>query len=279
MSTDNNIWETKGFKDTLKTLWWATQFGFRVSPPLYTFLFIQRFLSVGLPIAHAYFASLVVGELVRLLTASVDQISQHLVVWLALATVSLAAKGMNEHLWTYLCERYSQVYTLKAIGAYLERMVSLDAQYYEDASFKTLQDRAYNVLSWQIEATSNWIQDIVANLLGLGLIAGIFLRINPLFIPFGVEAADEPGSRIRQPLIVEVDRILGGEDNTETECPGLFQECQEGCLGGRILDWWKIAEDLVHIEECSQARRARLGSHPSEDFVEQHGYEKHPFRI
>ncbi len=70
-----------------------------------------------------------------------------------------------------------------------------------------------------------------------------------------LQSSDEPGAGIGQPLIVEIDGVLGGEDDAKSKGACLFEQRHQRQFGRRIGDRGEIAEDLIHIKEGSQARR------------------------
>ncbi len=45
-----------------------------------------------------------------------------------------------------------------------------------------------------------------------------------------LQLADKPGSGIGQCLVIEVDRVLCYQYTTDTERPGLLEQCQEGAF-------------------------------------------------
>lgn len=169
-------------KDILKTLLWSSKFGYSVSPVLYSLKFAQRLLTAGLPILEAYYASKVIGGIVTLLSTESPQMNSDLIRWVILSVIAIALRGITAHIGDYLNVRYNYVYNLKAFSMYLQQVVSIDAQYHEDPKFKTLQDKAYDVIAWRIMALINRIQGLTASILGLALISYIFVQVNPLFI-------------------------------------------------------------------------------------------------
>jgi len=179
-----NLWSenSRGFKGILRTLAWSAGFCFKVSPILYSLKFIYQLAAVLLPVAIAYFSSQIIGELVNLISINSGEITPILIQWIILTIVATALRGINNHFGTYLTVRFNYLYNLKAFGGYLQRIVDLDAQYHENPSFKTLQGRAYDVLSWRVMAIANRLQGLISSLISLGLISYIFFQINPLFL-------------------------------------------------------------------------------------------------
>ena len=77
-------------------------------------------------------------------------------------------------------------------------------------------------------------------------------------VALGLQPAEEPGAGVRQAFVVEVDRVLRGEQHADAERAGLLEERQERRLRRRVRDRREVAEDLVHVEDRAQARGARL---------------------
>ena len=44
------------------------------------------------------------------------------------------------------------------------------------------------------------------------------------FVAFGLQSPDEPRPDVGKALVVEIDRILRGQDDAETEGPSLFEQ-------------------------------------------------------
>ena len=53
-----------------------------------------------------------------------------------------------------------------------------------------------------------------------------------VLVPLGLQAADEPGAGVGQALVVEVHRVLGGEQDAHPERAGLLEQGQSGFLDG-----------------------------------------------
>ena len=94
------------------------------------------------------------------------------------------------------------------------------------------------------------------------------------FIALGLEAAEEPGADIGEGLVVEVDGILGGDEQAESEGAGLLEEDHGGVRGGG-----EVAVDFVHVEHGAEAGGAALGSHPAEHLIEEEGDEEHALAV
>ena len=88
-------------------------------------------------------------------------------------------------------------------------------------------------------------------------------------VALGLKATEEPGAGVRQPLVIQVDRVLRGQDDTQPVRARLFEQCQERSLRWRIGDGGEIAEDLVHVEHRPQTVGPGLRPHPSEHLVQQ----------
>ena len=102
---------------------------------------------------------------------------------------------------------------------------------------------------------------------------------HPRLVALGLQPAEEPGAGVRQAFVVEVDRVLRRKQDPDTERAPLFEERQKRSLRRRIRDRREVADDLVHVDDGAQARRAGLGTHPGDDLVEQQRHEEHPLRV
>ncbi|HTQ06319.1 MAG TPA: hypothetical protein VMI54_20805 [Polyangiaceae bacterium] len=89
----------------------------------------------------------------------------------------------------------------------------------------------------------------------------------------GLEAADEPGAGIAEGAVVEVHRVLGGEDEADAECAGLFHEGDERALGGwvrgmRRKEAVEFVEDDERAEVFAAGKSADVGEELFEDDAE-----------
>ena len=85
-------------------------------------------------------------------------------------------------------------------------------------------------------------------------------------VALGLQPAEEPGAGVGEPLVVEVDRVLRRQHDAEAERAPLLEQRQQRRLRRRIRDRREVAEDLVHVDDRAQARRAglpRASSHRS----------------
>ncbi len=102
---------------------------------------------------------------------------------------------------------------------------------------------------------------------------------HPLLVLVGLEAADQPRPGVREALVVEVDGVLGGEQHAHAERARLLQQSEERFLRRRLPDRREVSEDLVHVDERTQAGRARLPPHPGQDGVQEQRHEEHPLGV
>jgi hypothetical protein len=78
----------------------------------------------------------------------------------------------------------------------------------------------------------------------------------------GLETTYEPGPDIRKTLIVEIDRILRTEYNTDTVGPCLFEQRNHGFFGRWVFHRREKSVYLIHIKEGAQAGGTALHPHP-----------------
>ena len=94
--------------------------------------------------------------------------------------------------------------------------------------------------------------------------------LQPLAVLLGLQRAHHPGAHVGEALVVEVHRVLGGEDDPHPLRARLLEERQERPLGGRVRRVGReVAEDLVHVDERAQLGRPPLAAHPGLDLVEE----------
>ena len=84
------------------------------------------------------------------------------------------------------------------------------------------------------------------------------------FVALGLQAADPPGADVRQRFVVEIHRVLRGEQHAEAEGASLLQEDHHRLLRRRHGGGRQVAVDLVHVEEGAEGGGALLSTHPAE---------------
>ncbi len=94
-------------------------------------------------------------------------------------------------------------------------------------------------------------------------------------VPLRLQPAHEPGPAVRQPLVVQVHRVLRRQHHADAERPRLFEQRQQRLFGRRVGDGREVAKDFVHVDQRAQAGRARLRADPADDLVEQQGDKEH----
>ena len=110
--------------------------------------------------------------------------------------------------------------------------------------------------------------------------AGVFQSFqHALFVAVCLQASDEPRAAVGQRFVIEIRRVLRGDENAETEGARLFEQEEKRTFGRRVGDGRQVAENFVEIEQCAQRGRAGLAPHPRDHFLEQGGDKKHAFRV
>lgn len=87
-------------------------------------------------------------------------------------------------------------------------------------------------------------------------------------VAFRLKPADAPGAGVRHCLVVEIDRVLGGEQQSDAVGAGLLQQRQNRALCRRVRNGWHEAEDLIHVHQHSQIAGALLRPHPRDQLGE-----------
>ena len=95
----------------------------------------------------------------------------------------------------------------------------------------------------------------------------------------GLHAADEPGAGVGERFVVEIDRVLGGEDEAEAVGARLFEEGEQRFFAGRVGAGRQVAVEFVHVEDGAQGAAAALAAHPGDEVAEQQGDEGHAFGV
>ena len=87
----------------------------------------------------------------------------------------------------------------------------------------------------------------------------------PGLVSFGLKPANHPCACVRDCLVVDVDRVLRGQHQTNTKGSGLLQNGKN-----RFLRWWHCrrrneTKHLVHVDQHPQVVAAWLAAHPGHD--------------
>jgi hypothetical protein len=98
-------------------------------------------------------------------------------------------------------------------------------------------------------------------------------------VALGLQLADEPGARVGQALVIEVDRVLRGQHHAQARGARLLEQRQQRRLRGRIGRRRHEPEQLVHVEHGTQARGARLPPRPGQQRLQQQRHEEHALRV
>lgn len=174
--------EKKKEVNIFKILWWSSKFGFEIDPVLYTLKFLTSLPIYLLPILEAFLTSKIIEEIIFLVQKGDTAISTNLYTWLFLSIANLVLIGLFVNLNEYITVRYNYVYTLRSFSLYLKQLVAIDVQYHEDPGFKSLIERAKDVINWRLISVINRIQGLVVGLISLIFVLYIFFAVNPIFI-------------------------------------------------------------------------------------------------
>ena len=90
---------------------------------------------------------------------------------------------------------------------------------------------------------------------------------------------DEPRAGIGESFVIQVNRVLGGQQNTKPKSARLLQHAKQGLFGWRVGSRWKIAVNLVHVKERAQGRGALLCPHPGFDGREKQCDKEHALAV
>ncbi len=101
----------------------------------------------------------------------------------------------------------------------------------------------------------------------------------PRLVALGLKPSQEPRAGVRQPLVVEIHRILRREHDAQSVRARLLHQQQQRRFRRRIRHRRHVARDFVHVEQRAQAGRARLRAHPAHHLIEQQRDEEHPLRV
>ena len=70
-------------------------------------------------------------------------------------------------------------------------------------------------------------------------------------VALGLQAANEPGAHVRERFIVQINRVLRGEDHAHAESACLLEQSQHGGLRRWIASGWKIPINFIHVDDSA----------------------------
>ena len=95
----------------------------------------------------------------------------------------------------------------------------------------------------------------------------------------GLHPPYEPGTRVGKGFVVQIYRVLGGEDEAEAVGARLFEQGEQRFFAGRVGAGRQVAVEFVHVEDGTQGAAAALAAHPGDEVAEQQGDEGHAFGV
>ena len=90
----------------------------------------------------------------------------------------------------------------------------------------------------------------------------------PVLVTFGLQPSDHPRPGVGDCLVIDVDGILGGQHDTDTERSGLFHQGHDRLLRGRRRRRREVAGHFVHVQQGPEVGGAALVSHPGDELGE-----------
>ena len=102
---------------------------------------------------------------------------------------------------------------------------------------------------------------------------------HPILVAFGLQFADEPGTGVGQPLVVNIHGVLRHQNGAQPKRARLFEQGQQGAFGRRFGNRREKAKDFIEIEQGPQTGGPTLAAHPCHDTFQQQRDEEHPLHI
>ncbi len=102
----------------------------------------------------------------------------------------------------------------------------------------------------------------------------------PLLILLRLQPSDKPRPGIGQPLIIEVTRVLGRQNQPQAKGARLFEQPQNRVFGGGIARVGReVTEHFINVQQCAQAGGAAEGAHPAKQVFQNQRDDKLPLRF
>ena len=161
---------------------WSIRISLKVSPFWTIAYFINEICQRVLPILTALFSSLIISELVNLISTHSTVISSSMLMYISLSVLFIIMQRILGTLNSYIYIRLNYLLDLNLYTHYLEKLASLDMQYHENPEFKSSLRKINDTLAWRMMDTIFRICSLSGEVIGSLLTISLFFVINPFLI-------------------------------------------------------------------------------------------------
>jgi ABC-type multidrug transport system fused ATPase/permease subunit len=165
-------------KQNAADLLWITKLAYSFNKLNYILLNVSTITLRNLPILNSFLAALVIEKLV----AGANSFTPDMVILLVSVFIFSSLTSYNHDINQYLMARFHQDWELKAWQVFLSKTSRLDFQHLESADYSQIMHKAKEAINWRGHIASQAFPEIIAGLIGIILVSGIFFTLNPLFI-------------------------------------------------------------------------------------------------
>ncbi|MEP7103898.1 MAG: ABC transporter ATP-binding protein [Candidatus Dojkabacteria bacterium] len=165
-------------KQNFSTLVWITKLAFSFNRINYVLLGISTIIQDNIPIATSFLAALIIEKLANGVRTFNDEIITLLVLIFLTGFISNYINSFNR----YLTVRFNQAWELRAWNVFLNKTSSLDFQHLESPEYSLLMHKVKETVNWRGSIVAQIVPEAISGFIGIILIAGIFISINPIFI-------------------------------------------------------------------------------------------------
>ena len=171
------------FFNKINLFWWTIRLGFETS---FVFYLLRNFISIIdelIPIAITFIISLIINSLIYSLAHHITILTDYILTLIILSIILRLVFNITSEINHYLIVKLNSEWDIIHGAKFLEKISSLDFQQREDQTISLLYHKVEVGIDKNIKTlVLNTIPDLILNLAGLLVIAGIFLTLNPVFI-------------------------------------------------------------------------------------------------
>lgn len=178
----NSIQTLKKILRTFSTAFWLVRYSYKISPFWFTTRFAADISVQLLRILETYIAASILQEIVNLVGTHASKLSDQLIIFFFAYFLTMLVRQLLSYYDSYSTQIYNLIFTEKSVATFISQLNKLDYQYHEDSNFKTLFEKAHDVIAWQAQTTLDHIMYLVAKVIAIISLFAVFTSFSPLLL-------------------------------------------------------------------------------------------------
>ncbi len=164
-------------------LWWSIKLGFETTPLFYSLLIITNILNIIIPILTTFILAIIVNLLIHALIIHSKVLTFQIIFLIILGLLLRVLQNIIYELNSYFISRINYKWEIVQVSKFLEKLSSLDLEHRENQDINLLstkiRENMGNAIRYSIVVS---LPSVLAQLIGLVTIGGIFFILDPIFI-------------------------------------------------------------------------------------------------